>query len=218
MKRILALLLSLFTAITNNIDYQAQGDMPYQDDVYYTIDEGSAPDYRDLYGTNPVGSADVSCHPRTFKGSGEYLTYSDGKQHTRGVWIVNREGMNFDSLPDSSSYTFENDVYIIMPFTGVLRTSSKTSTGHTMILSISLDGQEYRIDIQNMERWWCCLGKDKPDAQDALGNSVWVHTCGELLDTQIRQGYVLGMAQAGTTVNVALSDGTPVTWKEFYNH
>lgn len=218
MKRLLSMLLSLFMAITNNIDYQAQGDMQFMHDSYYTIDEGSAPDYRDLYGTNPVASKEVSCYPTTFKGTGKDIVYSDTNKHMQGVWIVNRATMRYADLPDGSSYTFEAPGYILMPYTGVLRTSSTTSNGHTMVLSLEVDGTEYRMDIQNMERWWCCLGKLEPDSTDAIGNPVWKHTCGELLDTQVRQGYVLGNAAEGTTVNIALSDGTPVMWKEFYGH
>lgn len=218
MKRLLAMLLSLFLAVSNNIEYQAQGDMEFAYGSYYTIDEGTAPDYRNLYGTNPVASKEVSCHPTTFKGSGKFVTYSDNNQHLQGVWIENRTPMRYSALPDGSSYTFESEGYILMPFTGVLRTSSATSTGHTMVLSVEVGNTEYRIDIQNMERWWCCLGKIEPDDVDVLGNPVWTHTCGELLDTQIRQGYVLGNAKEGTTVTIAKSDGSAATWAEFYGH
>lgn len=218
MKRLLAMLMSLFLSIFNNVDYQAQGDMQFVSEGYYTIDEGTAPDYRDLYGTNPVASKEVSCHPTTFKGSGKQVTYKDENTHIHGYWVVNREGMSYDKLPDGDTYTFENEGYIIMPYTGVLRTSSATSTGRVMVLSVEVGGVSYRLDIQNMERWWCCLGKLEPDDTDILSNPTWVHTCGELLDTQIRQGYVLGNAQEGTTITIAKSDGSAATWKEFYGH
>lgn len=84
MKRLLAMLMSLFLSIFNNVDYQAQGDMQFVSEGYYTIDEGTAPDYRDLYGTNPVASKEVSCHPTTFKGSGKQVTYKDKNTHIHG--------------------------------------------------------------------------------------------------------------------------------------
>lgn len=218
MKKILAYLMSLFMAITNNIEFNMPGDLQYSRGSYYTIEEGKAPNYQDLFGSNPVAAKQTSCQPSTFKGSGKFVSYSDKAQHVQGVWVVNREDMRYDELPDGDSYQFESSGYIIMPYTGILKTSSKTSTGHSMVLIMDVGNTEYRMTVNNMERWWCCLGKLEPDTTDMIGQEIWVHTCDELQGTQMRQGYVLGNAQEGTTVAISKSDGSKVTWKDFYGH
>lgn len=217
MKRLLAMFLAWLMSLTNNVSYVVQGDMPFARGDYYTIEEGESPDYRDLYGQTPVNSRETVCHPTTFSGNPSYVVYNDGKKHNSAAWFANRVSMEYSKI-SGESYTFDDSVLIVMPYGGTLLSSSNTSDGHSMLLSCTVGENDYRIQIENMERWWCCLAKIQPDDTNALGESVWVHTCSELKGTQFPQGYVLGKAQAGTTIQVLGSDNKPIPLQEFYNH
>lgn len=208
MKRIIALLLSLFLSIGNDINFIASEDKPYDADAYYTLDVMEPPNYRDIYGSNPVAARNLSCRAKTYKANGKLITYTDGAEHLNATWFEDGVTKKYDDLPNESKFTFESEGYIIIPYDGQLMTSSETSTGHSMVVKCHVAGQSYRLTIENMERWWCCVGRDLPTDTTADGQVVWKHTCRELKGESLPQGTVLGKAQDGTTISVSIYDST----------
>ena len=224
MKRLLAMLLALFSSITNNVDYQVQGDVPYSAGSYYTIEEGQAPDYRDIYGTPAVASREVSCKPNPFMGAREEVTYSDGAEHVNAYWLVGGESIAYDSLTDDTTFVFDSDSQIIIPYTGELLSASSTSDGTSMNVKCTVNGQDYQLQITGMDRWWCCMSRNETHkVPNKYGKLVWSHTCSELQGTTFNQGQVLGKSIAGETkvkifVYTSSKSITPCSIKELFNH
>ena len=224
MKRLLSMLLALFLSISNNVDYQVQGDVEYAAGTYYTIEEGQAPDYRNLYGSTAVASREVSCKPIPFKGTALPVIYDDNAQHINAYWFEGDVSKSYSELTVDENYTFEVTTQIIAPYSSVLLSSSQASDGQSMTVKCSVDGNDYQLQITGMDRWYCCMGRNENQkVTNTLGELVWKHTCSELQGTKFNQGQVLGKSIAGTTVikvfNYTSSDKiTPCSLTEFYNH
>lgn len=223
MKRIIALLLSLFISIGNDVNFIASEDKEYNADAYYTLEVMEPPDYRDIYGSNPVAARNLSCRAKTYKSNGKTIIYSSGNDHINAMWVEDGVSKNYDELPTEDTFQFTSDGFIIIPYDGQLLTSSENSNGHTMLVKCSVGGSYYRLDIQNMERWWCCVGRDLPTDVDASGKVIWNHTCRELRGESLPQGTVLGKAQEGTTITVSIYDATGdsvsnCSIKDLYTH
>lgn len=224
MKKLLSMLLALLLSITNNVDYQVQGDVEYSAGSYYTIEEGQAPDYRSIYGSPAVASRDVSCKPIPFKGAAKTVVYSDGADHITAYWFESNSNKKYEELTVDTDYLCESSSQLIAPYACELLSSSVTSDGTSMSIKCSVDNQDYQLQIIGMDRWWCCMGRNETHkVPNVYGELVWKHTCSELQGTRFNQGQVLGKSIEGVTKikvfkytsNKAIS---PCSIEEFYNH
>ena len=224
MKKLLSMLLALFMSMSNNVDYQAQGDVPYAAGSYYTIEEGQAPDYRSIYGSQVVASREIACKPIPWKGACKSVNYTDGAQHVNAYWLASSDSKNYADLSDDYTYTFDKECQIIIPYTGTLLSASGTSDGTSMVVKCEVNDDSYQLHITGMDRWWCCMGRNETQkVTNSYGELVWEHTCRELQGTSFNQGQVLGRSIAGETKVKIFKyvDGKATvacTLKDFYNH
>lgn len=215
MKRLLAMLMALFLSMFENVDYEYQDAVPFAHDSYYTVQvPEQTVDYRDLYGKQIAAADSVSCVPTTYSVACENVIYSDGVTRVGAKWVEARVKKDISEIKDTT-FTFESDTQIACPYSGTLMSSSKTGTGTVMEVAIALGGKNYRLFLEDMERWWCCEGKadyDNPEKE------TWVHTCNELKGTTFKSGTCLGRAKAGKTKLYVMEGDTKVDLNKFFSN
>lgn len=215
MKRLLAMLMSLFISMFENVDYQFHADTPFEHNAYFTVDVREEDiDYRDLYGKQIAAGSNYSCVPSTYSAASSVVNYNDGATRVGAEWIVANSSKDYSEIT-GDSFLFETDAKIVCPYAGTLITSSKTSNGRSMEIAINVGGNNYRMVVEEMERWWCCDGKisyDDPEAQE------WDHTCSELKGTTFKAGTCLGRATAGETKVTIYQNNDVVPLSEFFNN
>ena len=210
------MLMALFISIFNDVDYQALSPSSFTHDSYFTIEEGESPDYRETFGAHTAAGMQKSCVSQTFTLNGKAVIYGDNKTRQGGYWFVNGESKKHSELTETQ-FVFTSDSKIICPYNGTLHSSSKTSDGLSMEIDFNFNNNMYRMQIKNMERWWCCDGKVEHDGTDQLGKPVWIHTCAELKGTSLKQGVYLGRAIANTTtIDILDKSGNKVDLKTFF--
>lgn len=237
MKRLIALLISLFTALGNNVAYvQPDHDLEqFTHNSYYIVEEGDAPNFRDIYSNSHSISIANTCSQSTQRVSanakrititGQPNLISSG----RGYYIID-DGSDHTiaDLPTSTTYTVTEDVdaicdYIVCPFPAEL--ISKPACSPTGVLSVELtvgikgtNEEKYTMNISNLVRWNCCLNKPSPDAiEDVNGTDIpiYVHTYSEWPTTEAVAGCILGEVKAGTTIEIYDPSGNRVSLQELY--
>ena len=215
MKKLLAMLMAMLLSMFENVDYQYQSERPFNHDSYYTIDvPAQTVDYRDLYGKQIAAGGSYSCIPTTYNVSCYTVNYSDGVTRVGAKWVVANEHKDIAEI-SGTTYTFESNSPIACPYAGTLLTSSNTSTGTIMEIAISVNGKNYRMYIEDMERWWCCDSKKDYDFPDT---KTWEHTCSELKGTTFKAGTCLGRARANSTSIHVIENGNKVDLAEFFSN
>lgn len=225
MKRLLAMLISMLFAVTNNVSYQASGDVPFQVDGYYKITGEEPTDYRALYSDGVNVSAIGGCTDKfysvsellgtkKFPGVEPQRIMSDDRSYA--FYWVEANGLTMADICNVGTiYTFENDGYIVVPDKSKILSSKTDSGGHSIILEDSITG--YRYIFNNMERWCCDLNRTAVPDEDGTVN--WVHTV-SLTGKEIGGGKCIGIATQGETtfeIMKPTSDET-VSIYEYYNN
>ena len=216
MKRLLALIMTFFFAMNNNVAFQASDNSVYSPESYFRIEGNEAPDYRYMYenytniqttgkclGQSMNASAGIK--PLHVSDTGPYKYWFDGSDTE-----MDEKGTGLSAFGDT--YTFKDTAYIIAPQDCVVETRSSDGGGHSMKLTTT-DGQ-YTIYVQGMERWFCCRRRSTPDGVDPA-EYTWIHTI-NTYGYKIQRGYLIGIATEGTTVHVEKADGTSISMTEFY--
>lgn len=203
MKRLLAMLLALFTSIFTGVNYQVSGEKPYANDIYYKIDEADAPDYRTLYDRSFVAESNTTgCKTTNYSEGQQYVIYNGVATSYKGYWfIANDTAVVDDNLKYKTLNIGSEGSYIICPYDATLCSTSITNDGHSMSIRIELNGKAYDLLFENMDRWYCCMSRTNP-LIDPNGNEVWQHTSTEQQGHTFSAGNVLGRATANTTVNI----------------
>ena len=225
MKKLLALLTTLFVSIFNNVGFTTMADRPYTGEGYYKVDEGEPPDYRDIYNYNPSMSGKSNCRTTNWSSGGIDVDYSDDEKNSQlaiGKYVEANTTDKVDNL-DVKTITLKKHSYIIAPYDCTLLTSSNTSDGHTMELECTLGNNKYKIILKNMERWYCCNLRDMDVDASVSGNMLkypWVHNSEEQQGKSFRRGNVLGVAipnvTTATVVKVGVGGTKDCTWKTLY--
>lgn len=225
MKRLLAMLISMLFAVTNNVSYQMSGDVPFQVDGYYKITGEEPTDYRSLYSDGVNVSAIGKCtdkfysvsellKTRRFSGVTPERVTSDDRSYA--FYWVEANGLTMDDIRNIGTvYTFEHDGYIVVPDKSKILSSKTDSGGHSIILEDCITG--YRYVFNNMERWCCDLNRGAIPDEDGTVN--WVHTV-SLTGKEIGGGKCIGIATQGETtfeIMKPTSDET-VSIYEYYNN
>lgn len=224
MKKLLALLTALFVSIFNNVEFTTTADRVYTADNYYKVDEADPPDYRDIYNFSPTASGKDNCKTANWSSNGREIKYdaTTPADTTKGMWFENRVDKSIsDAELSGHTYTFTNSGYIIAPYDCTLQSSSKTNSGHDMVVVVELDGVKYRLTFSKMERWYCCMRKSADmDANANILDYLWVHNSDEQQGKTFDRGCVLGSSISGeTTVTIvklnALGE-SDTTFQEMY--
>lgn len=218
MKRLLAMLLALFTSIFSGVNYQVSGEKPYANDIYYKVDEADAPDYRTLYDRSFVAESNTTgCKTANYSEGQQYVLYNGINTSYKGYWFLSNDTVTVDDELKYKTLSIGTEgAYIICPYDATLRSSSTTNDGHTMQIRIELNGKAYDLTFENMDRWYCCMSRTNP-LKDNNGNEVWQHTSSEQQGHTFSAGNVLGRATAETTVRIKLiSDSETATMYDLY--
>lgn len=214
MKKFVSWFMSIMMAVFGNVTYVNQETKVYDTAKIYTYDsEDVAPDYRDLYQGRYNSLAVNSCRPAIYKSEkATEVDYGDLEGSIlKGDWIVAGEEMSYLELSRDLSFTFSGDDTIIAPFDCVLvQPLASSSDGSNMVLTCTINGLKYSVEIDGMYCWWCDMARTPQTATD--GTPIWVHTW-EMTSTQVfPKGSVLGRANAGkTTLTVKSMSGTSTT-------
>lgn len=224
MKKIIALLTSLFISLFNNVEFTTAPDRTYTADSYYKVSEAEPPDYRNIYEAATTASGKDNCKTTNFSSRGKMLNYPDGTGSSviKGFWLANCNtgSYSFSSVPDAKEYVFTDSGYIIAPYDCELMSKSSTNSGHDMVVKFTLGDNVYRLTYSNMERWYCCCGKTPNTDESELVNYQWVHDSEEQEGHIFKQGNVLGKSVAGQTKVIVVklngnSEGD-CTFKQMY--
>lgn len=218
MKRLLAMLLALFTSIFSGVNYQVSGEKPYANNIYYTIDEADAPDYRTLYDKSFVAESNTTgCKTANYSEGQQYVIYNGVSTTHKGYWfIANDTVVADDNIKFKTIDIGASDAYIICPYDATLLSTSMTNDGHSMQLRVELNGNAYNLLFENMDRWYCCMSRTNP-LFDNNGNEVWQHTSSEQKGHTFNAGNVLGRATDNTTVRItAVSGDDTVTMYDLF--
>lgn len=217
MKRVLAMLFSVFLSIQNNVGIQFSGDDAFVVGSYYTIQNTEQPDYRKLYTRGVQLKSADNCTPNTRMGKGLATIQSQSSAGLSAYWVAESTGatMSLSDVPDSNVYTYKEAGDIIAPLNCTIATSATSGGGHYMRLD-SLDGK-YTFVIENMERWYCCRYR-KESGYDTHGNPVqWEHGI-DVCGTTVNAGQLVGLAVEGTEIRVyATKSKSAINWLNFYN-
>lgn len=218
MKRLLALIMTFFFAMNNNVAFQASDNSVYAPESYFRIEGNEAPDYRYMYENYTNIQTTGKCLGQSLNVStgtsllqveengikGPYKYWFDSSDHSMKV-----EGLS----AFGNTYTFEGTAYIVAPQDCIVETTSSDGGGHSMKLTTT-DGK-YTIYVQGMERWFCCRRRSTPDGVDPA-EYTWIHTI-NTYGYKIPRGYMIGIATQGTTVTVERANGVSIsTMTEFY--
>ena len=216
MKRILAMLASLWFAIANNIGYQASADVPYQAGEYFVIEEGFSPDYRSLYDKQPIAGGNNNCFYSTHPvQSGLHLYTGDDLKQYEDLCAFTKDAYKewkTGNIPDTTGYAPPAGSYIYSPFAGKILSNPTTSDGTAMEVRVELsNGEKYVISITGMECWYCDIARDlsvvEPDK---------FHTYSDLgKAATVKAGSLLGVA--GDNCNIMIvREGSSVKISDFY--
>ena len=214
MKELLSMLMALFISMFENVDYQHYPAEDFKHDSYYVIEQQGEVDYRDLYGQDMVTNPLASCVPgnRAIAGC-MHISDVPNTVYLSPYWFVPQTSIKHEDIPDDATYTFTADSLIVSPYNGTLDSYSVGNDGKTMLVKYTIQGESVTLYFENLERWWCCMGKIEPDG-DSEG--TWKHTCDELRGAKFEAGHLIGRAIANeTTVTVSGADST---LKEFFSH
>lgn len=194
MKKLLAIIVSVFISLFNNISYTAVVDKQYTDNNYYKVDVSDAPDYREYYSSVPSTAKKYACKTANYNAQGRKVKMTTNVAYT-GYWFENAVNMDEASLSNTSnSYTFASSGYIIIPFDGKLNTDSTTNNGENMTVICSVDGKDYQLTFTGMECWYCDVGRGDS------GESSKYHTSDNQKGKSFKAGNVLGRSIGGKTV------------------
>lgn len=208
MKRLLAMLLALFTSISSGVNYQASGEKPYGKNVYYKVDVADAPDYRTLYDKSFVAESNTTgCKTANYSEGQQYVIYNNLQTTHKGYWFISNDtAIVDDSIKCKTLDIGSSGAYIICPYDATLLSTSTTNDGHSMQIRIELNGEAYNLLFENMDRWYCCMSRTNP-LYDNNGNEVWQHTSSEQKGHTFSAGNVLGRASDNTTVKITAVTG-----------
>lgn len=214
MKKILAIIVSFLLSAFNSLDFNMAGDKQYSVNDYYTIDVEDAPDYREFYSGTPSASNKTSCKTTNYSAQGKKVNMTSNVSYS-GYWFENGVSKSEDILSDDTKFTFTSSGYIIMPFDGTLSTDSTTNNGKNMTVVCNIDNKQYRITFENMECWYCDVGRENIDESNGY------HTSDNQKDKTFKAGNVLGRAVGGeTTVEIKpIKNGSVIgscSIKQFY--
>ena len=218
MKRLLAMLLSLFTSLFSGLNYQVSEPKPFARDIYYKVDVAEAPDYRTLYDRSFVAESNTTgCKTQNYNDNGQVLLYQDIATSYPGYWFIANETHVVDDTLRLSSLDISSDgAYLICPYDATLLSFSSNNDGHSMQLRIELNGKSYKLTFENMDRWYCCMSRTNP-LYDSNGNEVWVHTSAEQQGHSFRAGNVLGKLTEESLVRIeALYPQTSCTMYDLF--
>lgn len=216
MKRILAMLMTVFFSIQNNVGIQFSADNVFVVDSWYTIQENSQPDYRQLYTHGVQLTSADNCTKSTRNAKNLVQIASDSSPGLSAYWIAEGDGsMSINDVPDEGTYTWDKTGEIIAPLNCIVSSTATSGGGHSMRLD-TVAG-DYTFVIENMERWYCCRYR-KSSGVDENGNEVpWIHTV-DIGGSLIKAGQLVGMAKEGTTVKVYnTKTGAMTSLQSFYN-
>ncbi len=211
MKRLLAMILTVFFSIQNNVGIQFSGDTSFVVDSWYKIPEATAPDYRQLYSSGIQLTSADNCTPSTRVAQNAVQVDSENTIGVSAYWFAESEDeLYISDITDEVEYTWSEAGEIIAPLNCTVVTPSTSGGGHSMRLD-TVSG-DYTFVFENMERWFCCRYR-----KDNAENAQWSHTL-DVSGTTIKAGQLIGFAQKGTTVKVYnTKTGNIVSIKSFYN-
>ena len=216
MKRMLAMLMTVFFSIQNNVGVQFSADNAFMVDSWYTIQEDTAPDYRQLYtGGVQLTSAD-NCTPSTRTVQDAVQIESETTTGMSAYWFAESlDTMSVTDVPDETEFVWETSGEIVAPLNCVVSTSATSGGGHSM--RIDTVAGDYTFVFEDMERWYCCRYR-KGSGTDEEGTPVpWSHTV-DIAGRTIKAGQLVGFAKEGTTVKVYdTRSGNLISIKSFYN-
>lgn len=218
MKKLLAICVSLFFCMFAGLSYTQADNKAYNEDSYYKIDVEEPPDYRTLYDKTYVAQSNTSsCKTTNFSNSGKLIRYGTVDTGIPGYWFINNRSIGIDDaqLLNKKIVLDTEGQYIICPFDAELISESATNDGHSMVIKVNANGEEYRLTFSNMDRWYCCMGRTNPE-KDYDGNTTWTHTCEELKGHTFKGGNVLGLTTKDTTVEIARYNGKSTDAANFY--
>ena len=224
MKEIIAICLSVFYALFNNVDYQSTNTNEFVPGEYYTIEDNFTPDYRELYESG-ITSASLSsrCNPKSTEVLSKTLIPSS-QSTVKTYWIESEtfisEEIGVEKLiSDQMCYTFSDPIRIVMPLDGRVVTHSDASdNGHYIELAVAEDA--YKLVFTNLGYWYCCRGLVSSNAENLL-DTAFEH-CTDHYGTSLQAGQLVGYAVEGTTFQVqkyndAAQRYETISIADFYN-
>lgn len=216
MKRLLSLILTFFFALNNNVAFQASDAKPFAPESYYRVEGNEEPDYRYMYENYTNLQTSGKCiSTSTNLSNNATLVVLDDAINLKYWFVSGKTDIDENFLDNiGEEYTFEKNAYIVAPQACIVQTKTSDGGGHSMLLATS-DGK-YKIYVQGMERWFCDRRRSTPDGIDPM-DYTWVHTA-NVEGYTIPKGYMIGVADEGTTVTIVTADGAAATMTEFYKH
>lgn len=207
MKRLLALIMTFFFALNNNVSFQASDNSVYAPDNYYRIEGNESPDYRYIYENYTELQASGKCI-----GTSVNIAQSATDVHLTEYsshlywWDTTCEEEITEGYLNSlgNTYTFESRANIVAPRDCKVLTTVDDGGGHLLDL-VTTDGK-YEIHIANMERLFCDRKRTLADDEDPL-KANWNHTV-SIKGYVVKKGCMLGISAEGTTVTVKAVDKT----------
>lgn len=233
MKKLFSMFMAFLMSLSSNTSYNLVEEKPYTGE-YYRVSIEEAPDYRDYYSAKTSTTAEASCKTTKYTANGKIV------EGTSGYWLGNNQELSLDAVEGFTKELKTNDSIngsvidrysvvgcfsqgqlIIMPFSGELITESCNNDGKSMTVDCANPNNseiKYRLKIENMQCWYCDVGRDGAIAQ---GGGILFHTSDEKKGTSIRAGCVLGVATPDTKVtfvpiNSAEKKAGICTPKQFY--
>lgn len=204
MKEIIAICISVFYSLFNNVDYQPTNSNEFVPGEYYTIEDNYTPDYRELYESGVTSASTSSrCNPKSTEALSKTLLPSN-QSTVKTYWIEAEtfvaDGKDISSLmSDPMCYTFAESARIVMPLDGRVVTHSDSSdNGHYIELTVAED--TYKLVFANLGYWYCCRGLVS-SATDNLLDINFEH-CTDHFGTTLQAGQLVGYAVEGTTFQV----------------
>lgn len=218
MRKLLALLTLLFTAICNNLEPVQVDDISFTDDSYYRGRTHTEVDYQGLYNDYIDESGQLADGCNISPRSAGSVAYKETSNAGR-IWFVYENNDSLDKLVctdkgETPLYAVDGQT-IVAPSTCRIASSSNKSRGGT---EMTITVGDYKITFYNMARWYCCESRS-PSLEEDI-HATFSHTK-DAKGVTMSQGDILGYTTKDTTVLVQRlsSSGTyqTVSTEDFYN-
>lgn len=201
MKRLLAIILSFFYAVTNNTAVIHSDNQDFKINSYYIFEDEDSFTPSELEDRKSRGTEQVSAEP---------IQSTNPFKSTSGVyWITELKYQDIDKWTNTQSQIlWGTGIYknkrIVMPEEAKITEASPT-TGR-----IVLQNDNYKFVFENVDRFYCYLGVK------ANSDGTWPSLPTEFIGTSLKGGCVVGLAQDGTTLTIYKSGGSKVTPKDYF--
>ena len=219
MKKLFTYLMLWLTAVSADVTFTPAGDVPFTStDNYYNGHNHEETNYQETYASyiDDASKSDSSCWTSIRYTEDDAVNVPTSTQGWKWMLYSSDSNQEFPELSTDAETTLlgaTDGQIIIAPGTCTVITDAAESKYGTY-MQVEVGDGAYTITFDNMERWFCCFGRNIDEKND-IGFTHSSNAKG----VKLRQGNIIGAATPDTTVTIqkgTSASGRVISLKEFY--